>query len=157
MKYTIKKYLSIVAIVLCMGTALTACGDKTNEVKADAKTDSPTTDSSNNTETEKVREKNDSTANSDRKNDNNDIKDKTSDENKKKQIKEIEKQKLGVLPTNETDCPKNAPIKGKIAKERGRIYHLSEANNYDRVKPDICFSTKENAEKAGFKTGKTDS
>jgi hypothetical protein len=157
MKFTIKKYLSIAAIVFCLGTVLTACGDKTNEIKADAKTDSSTTDSSDKTETEKVREKDDSTAKNNQKNDKNNIDDKTPDENKKKQIKEIEKQELGVLPTNETDCPKNAPIKGRIAKERGRIYHLSEANNYDRVKPDVCFSTKENAEKAGFKTGKIDS
>jgi hypothetical protein len=157
MKSTLKKYLSIATIVFCLGTVLTACSDKTSEVKVDAKTESTPTDSSDKTATEKVGEKDDSTANNTQKNDKNDTGNMDRDENKKKQIKEIEKQKLGVLPTNETDCPKNAPIKGKIAKERGRIYHLSGTNNYDRVKPDVCFSTKENAEKAGFKTGKTDS
>jgi hypothetical protein len=62
--------------------------------------------------------------------------------------------KLGVIPTGETTCPGDAPVKGKITKKRGNIYHLAKTPDYDKVKPDICFKDKATAEKAGFRAPK---
>jgi predicted small lipoprotein YifL len=59
--------------------------------------------------------------------------------------------KLGVKPTNETTCPNNALVKGKVTKKRGNIYHIAKSPDYDKVKPDICFKDTLTAEKAGFK------
>jgi hypothetical protein len=59
--------------------------------------------------------------------------------------------KLGVAPTGETICPSDSPVKGKVTKKRGNIYHLAQTPDYDKVKPDICFKDKDTAEKAGFR------
>lgn len=65
-----------------------------------------------------------------------------------------EAQKLGVKPEGETACPSNAPIKGKITKKRGNIYHVAKSPDYAKVKPDICFKDTATAEKAGFSAPK---
>ncbi|BAY10812.1 sunset domain-containing protein [Calothrix sp. NIES-2098] len=65
-----------------------------------------------------------------------------------------EAQKLGVKPQGETTCPSNAPIKGKVTKKRGDIYHTAKSPDYAKVKPDICFKDTTTAEKAGFKAPK---
>ncbi|MDZ8051162.1 MAG: hypothetical protein RMX68_017960 [Aulosira sp. ZfuVER01] len=64
-------------------------------------------------------------------------------------------QKLGVKPQGETACPSNAPIKGKITKKRGNIYHIAKSPDYAKVKPDICFKDTATAEKAGFRAPKS--
>jgi len=63
--------------------------------------------------------------------------------------------KLGVPPSGETTCPINAPVKGKVTKKRGNIYHLANKPDYDKTKPDICFVDKATAEKAGFRAPKS--
>ncbi|BAY97946.1 hypothetical protein NIES37_18940 [Tolypothrix tenuis PCC 7101] len=65
-----------------------------------------------------------------------------------------EAQKLGVKPEGETACPSNAPIKGKITKKRGNIYHVAKSPDYAKVKPEICFKDTATAEKAGFSAPK---
>lgn len=57
---------------------------------------------------------------------------------------------LGVKPTDETTCPANAPVKGKVTKKRGNIYHVAKGPDYAKVKPEICFKDTATAEKAGF-------
>ncbi len=158
MNFNIKKYLPVVtiapvpllAIVFCLGLISTGCGEKTVESKANAKQEAtPKTDPTPTLEEDDSKMDDSDSKSRNAKKD--DKEDKSKDENKKKQIEEIEKKDLGVLPTNETDCPKDSPVKGKISKKRGEVYYLAQSKNYDRLKPDICFSTKENAEKAGFK------
>ncbi len=61
--------------------------------------------------------------------------------------------KLGVLPQG-TTCPGKDPVKGKITKKRGKIYHLPKSPNYDQAKPEICFPDGATAEKAGFRAPK---
>ncbi|XGV96164.1 MAG: hypothetical protein ACAF41_25935 [Leptolyngbya sp. BL-A-14] len=61
---------------------------------------------------------------------------------------------LGVKPTNETTCPKNAPVKGKVTKKRGNIYHVAKEPDFAKVKPEICFKDTATAEKAGFRAPK---
>jgi len=63
-------------------------------------------------------------------------------------------QQLGVKPEGETTCPSDAPVKGKVTKKRGNIYHVPKTPNYDTTKPDICFKDKATAEKAGFRAPK---
>ena len=65
-----------------------------------------------------------------------------------------EAQKLGVKPQGETTCPSNAPIKGKVTKKRGNIYHGPKTPDYAKVKPDICFADVATAGKAGFSAPK---
>jgi len=62
--------------------------------------------------------------------------------------------KLGVKPTNETTCPTSDPVKGKVTKKRGDIYHVAKEPDYGKVKPDICFKDTATAEKAGFRAPK---
>jgi len=63
-------------------------------------------------------------------------------------------QNLGVKPQNQTTCPPDALVKGKITKNRGNIYHVPKSPNYDQVKPDICFKDPATAEQAGFRAPK---
>ncbi|MBO3457488.1 hypothetical protein G7B40_004230 [Aetokthonos hydrillicola Thurmond2011] len=60
-------------------------------------------------------------------------------------------QKLGVTPTGETTCPKDAPVKGLVTAKRGNIYRTAKAPDYAKVKPKICFKDEATAQKAGFK------
>ena len=57
-------------------------------------------------------------------------------------------------PQGETTCPSQAPVKGKITRNRGNIYHLAKSRNYDQTRPDICFKDEATAEKAGFRAPK---
>ncbi|MHC5936334.1 sunset domain-containing protein [Nostoc sp.] len=63
-------------------------------------------------------------------------------------------QNLGVKPQNETTCPNDALVKGKITNKRGNIYHLPKTLDYEKVKPDICFKDPATAQKAGFRAPK---
>ena len=63
-------------------------------------------------------------------------------------------QNLGVKPQNETTCPSDALVKGKITKKRGNIYHLPKTSDYEKVKPDICFKDPATAQLAGFRAPK---
>ncbi|MEH1898597.1 MAG: hypothetical protein V7K94_25475 [Nostoc sp.] len=60
-------------------------------------------------------------------------------------------QNLGVKPQNETTCPSDALVKGKITNKRGNIYHLPKTLDYEKVKPDICFKDPATAQLAGFR------
>jgi hypothetical protein len=62
-----------------------------------------------------------------------------------------EAQKLGVKPTGETTCPKDAPVKGLITKKHGNIYQTTKFPDYAKVKPKICFKDETTAQKAGYK------
>lgn len=59
---------------------------------------------------------------------------------------------VGTAPEG-TNCPANAPIKGKSS-ERGKIYHVPKSNNYEQVKPTTCFADVAAAEKAGYRAPK---
>jgi hypothetical protein len=150
MNFKLKNCLPVVAIVFCLGSILSGCGEKTVESKANAKQEA-TSKTDPTLTLEEDDSKMDDADSKSRNAKKDDKEDKSKDENKKKQITEIKNKNLGVLPTNETDCPKDASVKGKISKKRGEVYYLAQSKNYDRLKPDLCFSTKENAEKAGFK------
>ncbi|MHC5935284.1 sunset domain-containing protein [Nostoc sp.] len=63
-------------------------------------------------------------------------------------------QNLGVKPQNETTCPSDALVKGKITNKRGNIYHLPKTLDYEKVKPDICFKDPATAQQAGFRAPK---
>ncbi|MBN3870305.1 hypothetical protein [Nostoc sp. JL33] len=63
-------------------------------------------------------------------------------------------QNLGVKPQNQTTCPSDAQVKGKITNKRGNIYHLPKTLDYEKVKPDICFKDPATAQKAGFRAPK---
>ncbi|MEH1926485.1 MAG: hypothetical protein V7K14_03900 [Nostoc sp.] len=63
-------------------------------------------------------------------------------------------QNLGVKPQNQTTCPSDALVKGKITKKRGNIYHLPKTLDYEKVKPDICFKDTNTAQLAGFRAPK---
>ncbi len=65
-----------------------------------------------------------------------------------------EAQQLGVKPQNATTCPTAAPIKGKLSKKRGLIYHVPKSPDFNATKPDLCFSDIATAEKAGFRAPK---
>ena len=59
----------------------------------------------------------------------------------------------GEIVPEGTACPSNAPIKGKDSKH-GKIYHLPQTNNYEQVKPTVCFTDVAAAEKAGYRAPK---
>ncbi len=59
---------------------------------------------------------------------------------------------VGTTPEG-TNCPSNAPIKGK-ASEKAKIYHVPKSNNYEKVKPTACFADVAAAEKAGYRAPK---
>jgi hypothetical protein len=63
-------------------------------------------------------------------------------------------QNLGVKPQNETTCPSDAQVKGKITNKRGNIYHAPKTLDYEKVKPDICFKDPATAQLAGFSAPK---
>ena len=63
-------------------------------------------------------------------------------------------QNLGVKPQNQTTCPSDAQVKGKITNKRGNIYHIPKTLDYEKVKPDICFKDANTAQQAGFRAPK---
>lgn len=55
--------------------------------------------------------------------------------------------KVGTNPV----CPETHPIKGKFDSSTAKFYYTTENKNYDRVRPDICFTTENFAKDvAGF-------
>ncbi len=56
----------------------------------------------------------------------------------------------GVPPESETTCPSGHPIKGNIRPPDEYIFHVPGEPTYDRIHPEICFATVEDARKAGF-------
>ena len=63
-------------------------------------------------------------------------------------------QNLGLKPQNQTTCPSDAQVKGKITNKRGNIYHVPKTLDYEKVKPDICFKDANTAQLAGFRAPK---
>ena len=59
-----------------------------------------------------------------------------------------------VQGTGSYDCPEGYPIKGNINSKGEKIYHAPSGQFYDRTKPEMCFKTPEDAEKAGFRASK---
>jgi hypothetical protein len=59
-----------------------------------------------------------------------------------------------VKPQNETTCPSDAQVKGKITNKRGNIYHVPKTLDYEKVKLDICFKDPATAQLAGFRAPK---
>lgn len=48
-------------------------------------------------------------------------------------------------------CPENYPIKGKFDSSSAKFYYTTDNKSYDRVKPDICFTSEDFASNtAGF-------
>ncbi|WP_298921549.1 hypothetical protein [uncultured Nostoc sp.] len=60
-------------------------------------------------------------------------------------------QNFGVKPQNQTTCPSDAQVKGKITNKRGNIYHVPKTLDYEKVKPDICFKDANTEQLAGFR------
>lgn len=55
--------------------------------------------------------------------------------------------KVGTNPV----CPDTHPIKGKFDSSTAKFYYTTDNKNYDRVRPDICFTTENFAkDTAGF-------
>ena len=55
--------------------------------------------------------------------------------------------KVGTNPV----CPETHPIKGKFDSSTAKFYYTTDNKNYDRVRPDICFTTENFAkDTAGF-------
>jgi hypothetical protein len=53
-------------------------------------------------------------------------------------------------------CSINRPIKGRSSKQ-AKIYHLPKSPGYSEVKPDECFTTIDEAVKAGYRAPKSSS
>lgn len=51
-------------------------------------------------------------------------------------------------PISEWNCPSYAPIKGNAS---SMIYHMPGGAYYDRTKPEECFATRTDAERAGYR------
>jgi hypothetical protein len=56
-----------------------------------------------------------------------------------------------VEPGSDGACPLSHPVKAKLA---SGIYHVPGGGNYDRTKPDRCYSTVEAAEADGLRPAK---
>jgi hypothetical protein len=153
----IYRYFQTISLVILLGLPLSSCGNKTPEANAN-NSNTETTSTNTDKPSSTVDNSQQDTSKMDRSNSGDTTKNTTQDrdkpEKKNKQVKEIEAKKLGVIPENEANCPSDAQIKGKISKKHGNIYYLTQSNNYDKIKPDICFVGIENAEKAGFKASK---
>lgn len=48
-------------------------------------------------------------------------------------------------------CPPGYPIKGNINARKEKIYHGPGGAYYEKTKPEVCFRTEEDAQKAGFR------
>ncbi|PTQ50947.1 MAG: hypothetical protein HSCHL_2036 [Hydrogenibacillus schlegelii] len=59
-----------------------------------------------------------------------------------------------VQGTGGYDCPAGYPIKGNINSKGEKIYHVPGGQFYDKTKPEMCFKTPGDAEKAGFRASK---
>jgi hypothetical protein len=56
-----------------------------------------------------------------------------------------------VEPSADGECPLTHPVKAKLA---SGIYHVPGGGNYERTKPDRCYSTAEAAEADGLRPAK---
>jgi len=56
-----------------------------------------------------------------------------------------------VDPVADGECPLTHPVKAKLA---SGIYHVPGGGNYERTKPDRCYSTAEAAESDGLRPAK---
>lgn len=59
-----------------------------------------------------------------------------------------------VKGTGGYDCPSGYPIKGNISSSGEKIYHVPSGQFYSRTKPEYCFKTTADAERAGFRASK---
>jgi len=59
-----------------------------------------------------------------------------------------------VKGTGGYNCPKGYPIKGNISSKGERIYHVPGGAYYKKTKPEFCFRTEKDAQKAGFRRSK---
>jgi hypothetical protein len=62
---------------------------------------------------------------------------------------------MGMKPNAEGKCAADEPIKGNLTKKKNKIYHEPGSSNYEQVKPEECFKTAADAEKAGYHALKT--
>ncbi len=53
-------------------------------------------------------------------------------------------------PSSSRDCPTSRPVKGNDG-ERGRIYHLPGESSYTKTRPEVCFASAAEAQKAGYR------
>lgn len=51
-------------------------------------------------------------------------------------------------------CPKGYPIKGNLSSRGEKIYHVPGGAFYDKTKPEYCFRSEKDAQKAGFRRSK---
>ena len=56
-----------------------------------------------------------------------------------------------VRGTGGYSCPKGYPIKGNINSKGEKIYHVPGGAYYSKTKPEFCFRTEKDAQKAGFR------
>ena len=56
-----------------------------------------------------------------------------------------------VKGTGGYSCPKGYPIKGNINTKGEKIYHVPGGAYYSKTKPEFCFRTEKDAQKAGFR------
>jgi hypothetical protein len=54
----------------------------------------------------------------------------------------------GSAPPSGNDCPDSHPIK---ANRESGIYHVRGGAFYDRTRPESCYATPDDAERAGFR------
>jgi hypothetical protein len=64
---------------------------------------------------------------------------------------------MGMKPNAEGKCAADEPIKGNLTKKGNKIYHEPSSAYYEKVKPEECFKTAADAQKAGYHALKTDS
>lgn len=60
----------------------------------------------------------------------------------------------GVAPVSESNCPSSHRIKGNIAGDGEKIYHMPSGAYYAVTNPERCFSTRTQAESAGYRASK---
>jgi hypothetical protein len=57
---------------------------------------------------------------------------------------------MGMKPNADGKCATDEPIKGNLTKKGNKIYHVPGLPNFEQVKPEECFKTAADAEKAGY-------
>lgn len=60
----------------------------------------------------------------------------------------------GVAPVSKSNCPSTHRIKGNIASDGEKIYHIPSGAYYGVTNPERCFSTRTQAESAGYRASK---
>ncbi len=59
----------------------------------------------------------------------------------------------GGMKPKGTQCAADEPVKGNVKGEK-KVYHIPSSKGYNDTKPEICFKTAADAEKAGFRAPK---